>query len=262
MENKINIQSKDGKLLIGNAFHVLEDESIQTYETDDIESFLKYVKMAEKSEFKFLYIYTEDSIEAWFGLNEKIRNNRALAVCQLQPSSILTYLEKHMNMSRGMSLDDFEKFLKTLLPYGNANGEDYLKLLSELKDFKISKVLKIERNKDQAGNYSYLVQRKSDGKNDFIPPQTLVFQVPVFRLMADKIMPVELNLSFDFSDQGEGVKMVFTLECIMYQDLLFACQKAIIEEKLSKLSNKYWGETKVVELTDAWKYQENYVKGL
>lgn len=253
VQKGINIQAADGKLLIGNHFHILEDESKPKYTTNDIKAFNQYVQDTGEAD-NFNIIFDESSCVAW--PNVAARNSVPLAVCHLHKSAVLKFLLEHTKSS--MSIDTFEELLALLLPY--AVGEDIMALLSNIRDFHVNKVMNVERSKDNAGNFKFVVQRKA-GNEDFKPPEKVKFSIPIFHLLDDDKAEIELDFQFNYKENGDEMRLIFILKSLTLEEQVFKGQKNIMEKYLAGYKQRYWGDLEIVEKDDSWKYKDNAYGG-
>lgn len=258
MENKLTVVARDGVALVGSHFHELKDESKAELATTDIESFLKFVKAKAG-----VIFYDYQTITAYNSVAEVTNNTAPISSCTLCVTDILRTLQAKNN--RGMSLEEFETFLLTFRPYLDQKALD---LLSNLRDFRVSKVTDIERQKDNKGNYKFSISRQANAKTQFEPPEKISFEVSVFEHLPDTIT-VPMEFSFDYKEiededdeSKHTVQMVFTVRNMQLDELFKARCKEIVQEVISGLSaEKYWGALKIHKLNDSWKFKENPLRG-
>lgn len=252
MEPKIILRTTDGKpARVGSDIIELTDESFRKFQTSDISSFLKFITEQEKPE---LLIYTNRSIIAKRAF---CRMDEDVAICSLQNSNPLSQLSRIIGSF--IVLENFEAFLKYMVTFVGQTG---LNLLSKLKDFKVTKTTNIERQKDQAGNYSYICERKnsvgnSKEKESFTPPDKLKFNFPIFQFI-DERRDFEFDVYFDFVNQDDKVIIKFKIDSPFFTEQLQEYQKEIIESILEEQTcEKYMGEFEHRKEDNSWKYKPN-----
>lgn len=246
IENAFFNPDKDGKILIGNHLVELKDESRRTFETDNMEAFESF--LADKQEKAEIYY---GSTDLHLVPQELAKNSRPLAHCTLADSASLRLVLASVGFELGIL--DFEKFLTAMRPYTKGST---LQVLSHLRNFSVAKKQTYQRVVDNVGNYKLNIQRESAGSEDWVPPATVTFEVPVFRFLKETIV-IECDLHFAIKD--EGTKPIFLLDNLNLKDQVEDRRREIVEDRLGKASTcpKYWGKSILHALDNGWQYREN-----
>jgi hypothetical protein len=256
MENKVTVIAKDGVARIGSDFHVLEDESSYVFETDSVEDFKKYVVDSNVPDTRICFTYGKAIA---FNPEEAHQTSRELAVLKLSEHALLGVLSNVI--LKKQSLEQMEEFLMKMRPYLDDNG---LFLLSNIRDFRVSKILKIERQKTKNANYTYHISRQS-AADDFTPPEKIAFIIPIYNHIAETVR-IEMEVLFDFSEveddnEKKSVETVFTLFNYQFTEHVQWLKKEITTRELNTLAfEKFWGDVSLNKATDSWKYQKNGVQ--
>lgn len=235
---------KDGKFLLGSHFHILQDESSKTFETDNMEAFESF--LVDKQDGNEIYFSAE---RLYLVPLKASYYSHAVAHCAMKPSPALALIVN--KAGKDMSIPEFEKFLTAL----RKHTEEGRKVLNHLRNFVSVKETTFERLEDGQGNFRMLVQRKS-GNNDWTPPATMTFTIPVFSFLKE-----EVTIAFDFRYYiaDDGTKPMFTLENLNLIEELQDRRREIIETRLGENSKcpKYWGTSQLHQHRDEWRYKEN-----
>jgi len=247
------------KLLVGRAFVELHDFSKQNFETMDLGDFCKYLTTASATvdstdKDQPVIEYDETGLRAYESQFEiDPRNDVPFATCFL---STAPRLERLISKNgRWMSREELETLLRSLKENLFPTG---LELLDNVMDFSVSKVTKIKRTKTPKGNYNFSISRESAGSDDFVPPEALMFQVPVFTMLKDVTeAQIKFDFTFDYNDCGDGnVNLKFKLENLNLDDDLFNARRDIIKAYVDKIGiQSFWGSRHIVAKTDEWKYK-------
>jgi hypothetical protein len=246
---KMTIVAKDGVARIGNDFHVLEDRSLAEFITNDIEAFKSFLKG------EFNLFYNGEIVQAYAPVMAT-QNTKPLATLALAETDAMEYFTSVLG--RNFDESQFELVLLGLRPFMKQEG---LALLSNVRDFKITKVSEFQRKKDNAGNFVFSYARKSAGNNDFVPPQFLNFSIPIFENMPDRY-EAKAEFLFDYTEvklgDGIAIKLMFQLRILQFTDELKERKNEILEAALQSFKQpKFRGEYKLHSQTDAWKYKQN-----
>jgi hypothetical protein len=179
------------------------------------------------------------------------KNSRPFAHCTLADSAPLAMVLANVGFELGIL--DFETFLTAMRPYTHGST---LQVLSHLRNFSVAKKQTYQRVVDNAGNFKLNIQRESAGSEDWVPPPTMTFEVPVFRLLKETII-IECELHFTIKD--DGAKPAFRLSNLNLKDQLEDRRREIVEERLGKAATcpKYWGQSTLHALDNGWQYREN-----
>jgi len=149
----------------------------------------------------------------------------------------------------------WEEEIDSMLLFVDTNGGD---LLNRLKNLSVKKVQNIERKKDDRGNFTFLIETKSNS-DDLELPIEIKFTVPVFKHHPETIELI-YSIYFDYNveHQNEEPKanMYLTLKNYSAEDIIETKSQEIIEKYLKnfKTKNIYWGSSDIVLDDDSWKY--------
>lgn len=245
MNNTFKVTAQGDTLLLGSSFHTLNDETVDVFETDNMDAFAAFMKGRENVNL----FYNEKSVHAMpFKVN---RFGDPVAKLNLYPTNALERLRSRIGSK--MTLNNFEEFLFEMREY---LGENSLMLLSKVKHLMVTKVVKMEREKLQNGDFTFAISSKAE-KGSFTPPEILEFEVPIFRHL-DHSRIFSVSLFFDFQQTDEAVVMTFTMKSPTFSEELEQSQKEIVEEELLGLDfHKFWGSLQVNRRDDSWKYIKN-----
>lgn len=242
----ISVHTDKEKVLVGADFHTLKDHTQIGMVTSDMDSFLAYLgKQLDPQIF-----YNEETCTAWPEEIDQYTN--PIAECGLKVGVILESLVAADG--RKMALREFEKFLRSMLPY--AIGDHAATMLAHTMDFKLQKITDISENKDQQGNFHYSVTRKA-GTDQFTPPEKLIFSVPIFFPNDEDKVELVFDLEFHYQEASDEVRISFSMECLTLGQDIFKARKATMEKLLSKFDHKYWGKVVREKKTDEWQYKKN-----
>lgn len=231
MEPKLSVSTDKELLRIGADVVDLRDESTATYHTEDLGEFIRFA--GDKSATEHVIFYSAELVSLFAAeVFAKPREYDAVAVCKMAVHPRLAILLKANG--RKMDADDFETLMRQLKR--NLDGKG-LELLDNINNLTVSKATKIERKKDRGGNYRYSVSRESAGTEDFQPPESLAFKVPLF-VGVESPRPLEFDFRFDFTQKDGDVALFFTIECLnLTEDLIYA-RASVLAEALAALEIK------------------------
>lgn len=253
-ENKLGIvihSDKEGLARIGNDVITLEDECHRIFVTDELKSFINYLKNGIEEGFFILYNHEECRAQP-DGYN---RNTDDIAICSLTCHPALEMLLGKVD--RSMDLKTFEDLLRYMRAYSDSAAFD---LMSWVKDFNVSKVTSIQRKKEPNGNYNFVVSRESSDREKYTPPEQITFTLPIFEHIETKIS-FTFDFIFDFTNSDDVVLTSFKIINPTFREDLKTAQKAILSTELNTLKNeKYWGSTKIEKHDNSWMYRENSLK--
>lgn len=252
--SKIHIDSKDGQVLIGSHFHILEDETQGQYLTDSLEDFILNSKLKiEAGEFEEASLYFQDKNLKVYPDNPD-RYSVPLMICNLSPSDALVRLTHAVGAD--CDRDDFEEFLLNMKPYLMDDSRD---LLSQVRDFSLNKVTSMNRKKERNGDYFFAYVSESSGKDDFLPPETVKFCLPLFKGLEETEV-IQLDFDFNYKQSGEDIYLKFKLRFSDFDEEISRLQKGIIARRIESLDMpKYYGEFVVNKQDDSWKYDKNTI---
>ncbi len=234
----------EGKISIGNQVIDLEDDSKKTFNTDNLKAFEEFTTgRAGESE-----IYYSESEVSLVPLKAD-KNFKPLAVCTLKPSPSLALLAA--NVGKVLDVVKFETLLTALRKY--AVGSHML-VLSNLRALTIAKKQTYERDLDNKGNFKLLMIRES-ATGDWLPPETLVFSLPLFTYLDEK---VEITCDFILNVEETG-QPSFQLQNLTFVQEVQEARVKVLETRLGEKSTcpKYWGSCAHHAMDNGWKYREN-----
>ena len=248
------MESKDGvaKILTGNHYIELEDETTHTFYTQDPQSFLEYIKGYKPENHIILY----DTCTIKLVLKEAKRIEDPIAVCNLLNSNLFNHVSNNLGNSQVIS--DFEKWLSKLKKNLDETGVD---LMFNVKDLKISKVTNIQRTADKKGNYIFNISRESKkDSGEYEPPESFGVAVPLYQYLDTpaNIIPLDLDFQFDYNENHGDVKIYMSVDSPNIDDIVLYQQKIIVEEILdTQKFEKYFGDMRNHQHDNSWKYQDN-----
>lgn len=248
-------QSESGKPAEGKVeviekkhYHILEKNVTTCFETDHMESFKSY---CDKVDDNASVYYTEDSVVLHKD-EPGIHDDSPVAICEIGLTN-LSHDLLHCVHSRIKSSKEFETFLRKYKPYLDTNGHDLLKMT---QNFTISKTEKIEKTKDNKGNFAFAVSRKKGGKEDVEFPDRITITVPLLKGEDVKIV-VPFDFEFDYKTDENEVIMKFVLYNYELKELYDESTRAYLKEKLDSFGVPvYWGTKNVRVKDDKWKYKK------
>ena len=254
LETKIVMVSKEpGQALLGKHFHVLNDNSQQLFQTNLIDDFLKYLdwwKTQGGQPGSVVLFYSEAGIHALIG--NPGYNDMGIAECKLNDSPIMNLIIARY--SDAMDIETLERFLYAIRPYWD---KDCKELYDLVRDLSIKKILKVERRKDNSGNFLLSVQRKDD--RDDVPPEQKItlLNVPVFNLH-EETSTFAFDVRMNFVQHDESVDISYELLSPLFISDLQEKRRDILTARLKQQDIPYyWGSAQLYKATDAWKYKEN-----
>lgn len=252
LEPKLAVSTTQERLVLGADIIKLEDWSGEMYITDNFADFVRFAKPRASETTIFYNATGAVQVGQMF---QDARRNRIQATLNMKAHPRLqTLLDVN---GKPQALEAFEVLLRKLKTNLNPDG---LLVLDKILDFRVAKIQKIERKKERNGNYRNVVSRESAGTDDFIPPETMKFTVPLFQGEAVPVT-VTFDFRFDFKEERDTVATFFTLENLNIEEELLEARKSTIGGSVEAEGfTAYWGRREVNFDTDAWKYQRNPVE--
>lgn len=260
MNNNLKIQMTGDKdiqtVLLGNSFHVLEDLTRSQYSTKSFEDFFKYLAGLDNANKIFVYFNPATLLLVAFE-NEVKRHSAAIAKCQLDQHPFISILKK-VNPAK-MAIDEFEQFLSSAKPY---LGNSTMELMDVIANLSIQKIISVERQRDQSGNFAYSVKSKSGGKDDYEFQKEIEFVFsPIFQFK-EITESFKFNLYFGWKSTTENPDIELTFEFLNPEFSMLVDEK--IRQILTDAVAGKWDEYRlfpgtftVIEETDQWKYLDN-----
>jgi len=240
---KITVNSETGDVTMGNKVIQLTEWCESSFQTSDIDSFFGYIEKKKGDDMELFY--TSDSIEC--RPPDPAPTKDFYAELNLE---LTNPIHKLLSIQgRKVGVDEFEEFLRYMKPYF---GAGCLELLSSARDLKIHKLLKVERQKDNKGNFSYTMSREAAGKDEFEPPEKISFLVPVFQhCKAD--MACVFDFIFDYSQNGEDFMAYYKIESPQFGELLEERKREVLQGIIKDREigfNAFWGSRQDVTKND------------
>lgn len=259
IKNKI-IVTGDGpgqNLLLGNSFHVLEDESVSTYKTNKIGKFFEYLESKSVPAKSEINVFYDTETLRLVALNREIKHGiENIAECQLTKHPMLQTLKKYNPAS--MLIDEFEKFLNSSKSF---LGFETRELMDKIRNLSIEKVISIERQKDQKGNFNYSIKSKT-GKSDYEFPSHLEFVLnPIMEFPEEElILNFDLYFNWKVVSDYPDIQMIFEFENSEFEMTVRDRIDKIIEGSVENAwpdKQLFPGDLILIDKTDGWKYMEN-----
>lgn len=261
MDNKITVVARDNKaeILVGNAFHILEDASKSLFKTNTIGDFSEYIKN-EGPENDIDIFYSTSILTAYSNYAEQqMRCIEPFVQCGLCFSDQLQAVTG-LN-GKSFIMDKLEEKLESLKKYCNKDGIDLLRIL---KDQSIQKIIDIQRKKDNAGNYSYSFSISNGGKKDVEYPTEIKFTIPLYKHHKEEItitFTVIFSFEIEKSDNGPNISMQWKIINYSLEEEIRIRQEEVIETYIKDLPCKKWrGEFSIIKKDDSWKYLPNIAR--
>ncbi len=239
---------------LGNEIINLKDDSGFEFKTNDLPSFLRYVKKATDK----ILIYRADRVSCVDKVPDY--NSITSAECTLERSQKLRILSNQND--RTMNLEEAESFFKSMRSVMEEKNSSFHKTL---RNIKLNKVAKVESSKSNNGDFAYIfsmqsTDKKPGGKDEFEPPEKIKFTLPVFKFAPHEI-ELEFDFIFDYKFIGEECRMSFSIENLDIDEIIEVRSREIMEDLLKDCElEKYWGACSLVKQTDLWEYYKNELK--
>lgn len=246
----VNVSSANGtpaEVLLGSAFHVLEDKTVSEFVTESLNDFVEFVGTSPA---KGIIYYDENTVQHY--PIDIACNTEPFATCNLSESNYLKMLRN--NIGRKNTIATTDELLSSIKTKIDRDGID---LLDKVRDFKIAKVTTIARQKLQNGNMMFSVKREGIGQGDVEFLEKIVITVPLFEHLDDTI-DIELEVWFDYSEGENGPQCVFMLRNLDIDNYISQQKKEMIADALSKIAvPKYFGTIEKHVHNDGWRFKEN-----
>lgn len=255
MENKITVISKGDEVLIGGAFHVLNDASVDRFDTNHIKEFFNFVTRGKPPCTDIVIFYNNDNLSA-FKYGVELRGIEPFAQCALEKSTQLKTLID-INV-RNIGPDKMEIFVDALKKYYDANAK---RLVDILRDQSIKKILDIKRKKDNSGNFLFSFQIQNDGLKDIEYPEKISFEVPLYKYHTETIkVSFDVVFSYDINkkDNQVAIDLIYQLRNYSLDEEIAERQEEIIKNYIEESPCLAWrGGYRVIKKDDSWKYLPN-----
>lgn len=250
--DKLNIHAitKDGETRLGGTVIDLNDESRGKFTTSCLADFTEYVKaLPDKSGLIISFTETEIVLS-----DTKFSQNWVpAAVCKPVQSVYLRELLGAAN--KVLDLQTIENLIRRLRAHASTQA---LQILDFCKRGLVEKIVKIERSRDNRGNYNFSMSRSSGSKDDFQPPQKVAFDLPVLD-QCDETMEITLEPVFILKESPDGAPVMgFSLENLIVKEQVSDQIRGIIRASAKEIGlPAYFGTIDLNRSTDAWRHLEN-----
>ena len=261
-----NIQNPGAVTQIGAELVTLENRSTETLRTDDPEQFVGFflgfgggfVPALESGhpqpDYRVMAFALPNGIKAW-SMGNPSRYKAPLCELDLTTHPRLRRLLEEIN-KRNLEPKQATDLLRSLRDNLDEAG---LHVYMKSRDFKVSIKTTLAEKREPSGNHS--IQVTTDGKleDEWTPPQSVKFKVPLFERI-----PLTVDLELDFSvvirekTENEPAKAYFRFESLNLEEDLVAARRAVLtawmtQKRESGASLEYvipapnfvWGSLKV-----------------
>lgn len=233
-QNKFVINAEGEKLLVGSDVVRLADKSSLSLVTSDFDSFISYLGVSNSGD-ELMLCGSESCLTLWKRNVDYF--SKPVSVCNLRPDKRLSLVKSLLGAN--LPLDDVEDILRKLKLNVDKGG---VELRQNLENFNLNKITNVSKQKSQSGDFSYQISVQSNGKNDFVPPENLLFTVPAFENFPDFLVAFRFDLFFSFKNDGDSVNCRIKFECFDFESELMRQQKSIIKSKLENCTVPFfWG---------------------
>lgn len=246
---KVNVLSKDGAVtvLTGPNYVQLQDISVAQYSTTSIADFVEYLKKYINVEWPIFItergcqVYNPEAVDK-YTIPE--------AVLFLSYSSYIDSFSNKINAN--ISIDAFEKFLRSMLDFA---GENVIKLYDFCRNLDIKSITQIRRAVDNQGNYAFAASRQGQSEENLPIPDHVTFEIPIYNLIPNSRRLFSFSTSLDYcTDKGE-MSVSLCLMHFTWKDALMDACKDIIFSHFAELENpKFWGTKSITSNDDKWRY--------
>lgn len=244
----VTFNAAGDKLLIGAHFHELTDHTTSTVAADTLADFVEVADGFLSSDTRL--ILNGNTAK----LNRKVINrySKPLVTCVLQDTPVLKRLVE-MN-GKAIPLSSFAAFMDEMKRFTDYTG---LELLASMRHFRIQKLLEVESKDDRKGNVSHSFKLEKSGNDDFTPPDSVKFTVPVFKHHPDTVTH-SFELFMDVKSRESAPEVTFTLKSFEFSETIEARKREIMTAGVAGLLHeKIWGEQEVHVQDDAWSFKAN-----
>jgi len=252
MEPKLTINTPDGNVIIGNQVIKLQDKTSNQFSTTDFDSFVDYVSMKNPRLF-----YANNAVTAisQSDIDHPTRDSHPFAILNLKESNYLTSMVKCN--SEWYEIGAFEELLRK---HKRQIGSQGVSLLDNVRNFRLVKTVKVERRKERNGNFHFAATLEGGSKEDFTPPESVIFDLPVFDGINNN-SDFELEFFFDFrQDDGEAA-LKFKLENLNLTEEIREEKERVVRSAFSARSLQIsFGQFSFEKKTDEWAYKINQVQ--
>jgi hypothetical protein len=253
-ETKLNfnvLTDKAGTVLFGKKIITLKDESKGCYTTDNLEDFFAEAITYSEPVTVFQNGY---NLEAYMtnDTEEPEYNTHPFSICNLKEHPLLSELKRRNNAA--MNIVEFSNLLRA---FKNYLDPQTLKVLDNLNDLKIKKIVSVVNKTDHRGNFSVGITAES-GKQDYQFPEQIGFDLPLLQNNETKIH-IDFDFLFTWKMEEQNASLEFRIVNYEMSSLINdKIYPAITELASDKKSIELLrGSFKVDKLTDSYKYKES-----
>jgi hypothetical protein len=252
MENKVVVVAKDGaakvEILNGYSYRVLEDHTCSTFKTSSLESFVSYCeKFVGNGGYSLFYCDCSVSLLEDVGS----RYHVPVAECIIEITEQLHLVEDLFN-SRSFSLSQIESQFINLRKYIDSRS---MQILAMARSLSLQKVTEVNRQKDDRGNYVYMVSSKIGGKEVADYPTEVSITVPILK-MCSSVAMFSAEPTFEFSENNGNITISFSFRSVGIEELITNAIREAIESECSDLGFKmFYGAMNKVVQDNSWEFQ-------
>lgn len=255
MHEGINIEklSTESELKLSSEIIHLQDRSRATKVVHRFEDFVRILSHLTKPEDLTLFV-SSGKVEAWANSDLSAWKREATPVARLLLLDHPVIARLQSGLGREMQKNDFVKFLSSFKRYLDPLGEF---LLLKARDLQIAKKVSFQSIKTQ-GNFKYSVQMDSD-QGDFIPPETVVFTIPMFQHIATPGR-FETDFHFEVEVGKENATTTWKLESLTWKEDWLDMSTQVLTTLFADagvVSPVFSGSVQSVDQDDAWEIIQN-----
>lgn len=251
MSNKsISVKTDKERVILGSDYLTLKDQSYITFETSNLISFLKYnERLVEKD------TYVDGDTVTCYNPNQKsdIRDYKPVSICTMLKDPMLEYFETINNSS--YPIDQFIQVIDKLQSHLSTSG---LHLKSNIENLSFKKIVQIDRQQDNSGNYNLAVKAEKAPNQEYDFPKELTFNFDIYQGIATPIS-ITAKLFVKWSLDDGNYKILFRLYCANLRQLIKEEKETYFFKLLQSDSNNevFIGKLHIYQYTDSWKYRKN-----
>lgn len=251
----VSVNAIGDKLLLGNDFIILKDETKGVY---SFSSLVDAVKLFGTE--KFTAFINPDSFSVKVFKDNDLQNinyrTHPFANIQLLSNPLIKVLNE-MN-GKTIPVEEFVLFIDRFKKYLSQSS---LKLSDGLNDLKIRKILSIDRQNDKRGNYVFSI-RAEKHTSDYEFPEKIIFEFPLIEGLQE-VFTTEFCLYFYWKlNEGGSVDLKLMIDNIEFRDESKKFFEAIAKKYLETKNVKVLlGSIAINQATDEWKYKRNELNG-
>lgn len=252
MENKVVVVAKDGaakvEILNGSLYRVLQDHTCSTFKTSSLEAFVDYCEKFRGNN-GFSLFYSDSHIS----LREVAVSRYCVPVaeCRIEKTEQLHFVENLFG-SQSFSLSQIESQFINLRKYIDSRS---MQILAMARSLSLQKVTEVNRQKDDRGNYVYMVTSKVGGKELADYPTEISVTVPILKL-CNSVVKISAEPTFAFSENNGDITMSFSFRSVGIGEQITNAIRWSIEDLCGDLGiNMYYGSINTVVQDNSWEFQ-------